>query len=165
MWCNKVHNIHYVLQNTEWSVYENERCGLHVKDMCPKCYRMPRWVPQACVCFVCRICVYMYIFFVYRIIHILHIRAPRSTRSKESPCQCRRRKKRALDPYVGKLSWGGQGTPVQYSCLKNSWTEEPGGLQSMGVTKSWTWLNTEYLCVYIYVCVCVCIYVCSLYIE
>ena len=24
------------------------------------------------------------------------------------------------------------GTPLQYSCLENSWTEEPGRLQSMG---------------------------------
>ena len=24
------------------------------------------------------------------------------------------------------------GTPLQYSCLENPWTEEPGGLQSMG---------------------------------
>ena len=26
----------------------------------------------------------------------------------------------------------GSGNPVQYSCLENSWTEEPGGLQFMG---------------------------------
>ena len=26
----------------------------------------------------------------------------------------------------------GDGTPLQYSCLKIPWTEEPGGLQSMG---------------------------------
>ena len=26
----------------------------------------------------------------------------------------------------------GNGTPLQYSCLENLWTEEPGGLQSMG---------------------------------
>ena len=31
----------------------------------------------------------------------------------------------------------GNGIPLQYSCLGNPWTEEPGGLQSMGshVTK------------------------------
>ena len=27
---------------------------------------------------------------------------------------------------------GGHGNPLQYSCLENPWTEEPGGLQSMG---------------------------------
>ena len=26
----------------------------------------------------------------------------------------------------------GNGTPLQNSCLENPWTEEPGGLQSMG---------------------------------
>ena len=27
----------------------------------------------------------------------------------------------------------GNGNPLQYSCLENPWTEEPGGLQSMGL--------------------------------
>ena len=27
---------------------------------------------------------------------------------------------------------GGNGKPLQYSCLGNPWTEEPGGLQSIG---------------------------------
>ena len=27
---------------------------------------------------------------------------------------------------------GGDGNPLQYSCLENPWTEEPGRLQSMG---------------------------------
>ena len=26
----------------------------------------------------------------------------------------------------------GNGTPLQYSCLENPWTEKPGKLQSMG---------------------------------
>ena len=26
----------------------------------------------------------------------------------------------------------GNGNPLQYSCLKTPWTEEPGGLQFMG---------------------------------
>ena len=29
----------------------------------------------------------------------------------------------------------GNGTPLQYSCLENPWTEEPGGLPSMGRTE------------------------------
>ena len=31
--------------------------------------------------------------------------------------------------------------PLQYSCMENSMTEEPGRLQSMGVTKSQTLLS------------------------
>ena len=34
--------------------------------------------------------------------------------------------------YVYLPSGEGNGTPLQYSCLENPWTEEPGGLQSMG---------------------------------
>jgi len=30
----------------------------------------------------------------------------------------------------------GNGSPLQYSCLENSWTEESGGLQSMGAQES-----------------------------
>ena len=30
----------------------------------------------------------------------------------------------------------GNGNPLQYSCLENPWTEEPGGPQSMGLQES-----------------------------
>ena len=35
-------------------------------------------------------------------------------------------------PGLGRSPGGGNDNPLQYSCLKNPWTEEPGGLQSMG---------------------------------
>ena len=35
----------------------------------------------------------------------------------------------------------GDGTPLQYSCLENPWTEETGRLQSLGVAKCWTGLS------------------------
>ena len=35
-------------------------------------------------------------------------------------------------PGLGISSRGGHGNPLQYSCLENPWTEEPGGLQSIG---------------------------------
>ena len=31
----------------------------------------------------------------------------------------------------GRSARGGNGHRLQYSCLENPWTEEPGGLQSM----------------------------------
>ena len=37
-----------------------------------------------------------------------------------------------FDLLVGKIPGEGHGNPLQYSCLANLWTEEPGGLQSMG---------------------------------
>ena len=35
-------------------------------------------------------------------------------------------------PGSGSSPGEGKGNPLQYSCLENSWTEEPGGLQTMG---------------------------------
>ena len=35
-------------------------------------------------------------------------------------------------PELGRCLRGGNDNPLQYSCLENPWTEEPGGLQSMG---------------------------------
>ena len=35
-------------------------------------------------------------------------------------------------PGSGRSSGGGNGNPLQYSCLENPMTDEPGGLQSMG---------------------------------
>ena len=35
-------------------------------------------------------------------------------------------------PGLGRLPGVGPGNPLQYSCLENPWTEEPGGLQTMG---------------------------------
>ena len=38
-------------------------------------------------------------------------------------------------PGLGRSPGGGHGIPLQYSCLENPWTEEPGGLQSIGSQK------------------------------
>ena len=32
---------------------------------------------------------------------------------------------------LGRCPGGRQSNPLQYSCLENPWTEEPGGLQSI----------------------------------
>ena len=37
-----------------------------------------------------------------------------------------------LIPGSGSPPGEGNGTPLQYSCLENPWTEEPGRLQFMG---------------------------------
>ena len=36
----------------------------------------------------------------------------------------------------GEVRGEGNGTPLQYCCLENPWTGEPGGLPSMGRTES-----------------------------
>ena len=44
------------------------------------------------------------------------------TASKQFACQCRIRKIRGFNPWVGKMPWSpgeGNGNPIPYSCLKN----------------------------------------------
>ena len=38
-------------------------------------------------------------------------------------------------PGSGRSPGEGNGNPPQYSCLENPWTEEPGGIQSMGLQR------------------------------
>ena len=40
-------------------------------------------------------------------------------------------RKCGFDPGSGRFPGGGHGNTLQYSCLKNPWTEEPGRLQSI----------------------------------
>ena len=41
-----------------------------------------------------------------------------------------------LIPGLGRCPGGGNDNPLQYSCLDNPWTEEPGGLQSIGISQA-----------------------------
>ena len=91
---------------------------------------------------------------------------PKWCSGKESACQCRRSKRRGSDPWVQSLDWEDllgkemewQPTPLPgkfhgqrnlegnlegnpLHCLENSMDEEPGGQQSMGVSKRQTWLS------------------------
>ena len=43
----------------------------------------------------------------------------------------------------GRYPGEGNCNPLQYSCLENPWTEEPGRLQSIGSQKSQTWLRDQ----------------------
>ena len=44
-------------------------------------------------------------------------------------------KRYRFDPKLGISPGGGHANPLQCSCLENSWTEEPGGLQSIGLQR------------------------------
>ena len=47
-----------------------------------------------------------------------------------------------LDPWVGKIPWRREWLPTAVFLPRESpWTEDPGGLQSMGVAKSGTRLS------------------------
>ena len=52
--------------------------------------------------------------------------------SKGLTCPCRRCKRQEFDPWVGKIPWRRNGNPLPYSCLENSWTQEPGRLNTWG---------------------------------
>ena len=58
---------------------------------------------------------------------------PGGTSGKELTCQCKRLKRCGFDPWVGKIPL--QEGMASYSSIlawKIPWTEEPGGLQSIG---------------------------------
>ena len=57
---------------------------------------------------------------------------PGSTSGKKLACQYRNIRDASSIPALGRASGGGHGNPLQYSCLRISWTEEAGGLQSIG---------------------------------
>ena len=55
---------------------------------------------------------------------------PGGASGKEPACQCKRRRRRALDPWVGKIPWRRPWQPIPAFLLgKISWTEEPIGSQ------------------------------------
>ena len=45
---------------------------------------------------------------------------PGGASGKEHGCQCRRRKRHRLDPWVEKIPRGGHGNPLHYSFLENA---------------------------------------------
>ena len=84
------------------------------------------WSPQSqkeCV-FILNVCIFMVIDMFYWLIWL-----PRWLSSKESTCNAG---DVGLIPGLGKSPGGGNDNPLQYSCLENPWTEQPGRVQSMG---------------------------------
>ena len=57
---------------------------------------------------------------------------PGSSDGEESACNA---EDLGSIPGFGRSPGGGNGNPLQCSCLESPWTEEPGGLQSMGSQK------------------------------
>ena len=71
---------------------------------------------------------------------------PSGTSGKVSTCQSGNTKYVGLIAGSGRPTGEGHGNPLQISCLENSWTEEPGGLQSMGsqrVRHDWALAQTH----------------------
>ena len=68
---------------------------------------------------------------------------PGDTRGKESACQCRRHRRCGFDPWVRKIPLE-EELETRSSVL--AWTEEPGGLQSVGLQRARHDLATEHAC-------------------
>ena len=60
---------------------------------------------------------------------------PGGTSGKQPTCQCRRHKRPGFDPWVRKIRGEGIGTHFSILAWRIPWTEEPGGLQSMGLKR------------------------------
>ena len=61
---------------------------------------------------------------------------PDGVNSKEPTCQCRRDiRDPGLIPGSRRSPGEGNSNPLQYSCLENTMTEKPGGLQSIGLQR------------------------------
>ena len=81
----------------------------------------------------------------------LRLGFPGGTSGKESDCQCRKRKRHGFDPWFRKIPWRRAGQVHCRTLAWSPWTEEPGGLQSLGsqgrtrlrVLRSW---RTSQLC-------------------
>ena len=61
---------------------------------------------------------------------------PGGASGKEPTCQCRRLQRHSFDPWVGKIPWrrAWQPDPVFFPG-ESPWTEEPEGLESMGLQR------------------------------
>ena len=65
---------------------------------------------------------------------------------KESACQYRRHRRLRFDPWVRKTPGGEMATQSSILAWRIPWTEEPGGLQSMGSQRVRHDLATEHMC-------------------
>ena len=66
---------------------------------------------------------------------------PGGASGKESACQCRRCKGHRFDPWVRKVPWERNDSPLQNSYLENPRDRGAWQITVHGVTKSWTRLS------------------------
>ena len=83
---------------------------------------------------------------------LVNVDFPGGTSGKEPTCQCRRHGRHRFDPWVGKIPWEKEtATHCSILAWRIPWTEEPGGLQSMGLQRvGHDWSNLAHLCKHLY---------------
>ena len=101
-------------------------------------------------CFIFKRNIYWAVLFP-RYFHMFSFKSSGGTIGKEPTCQCRRCKKCRFDPWVGKIPWRRAWQPtLVFLPGKIPWTEEPSGLQSMGLQRvghdwsDWAHTHTHY---------------------
>ena len=60
---------------------------------------------------------------------------PGGARGEEPTCQCRRLKRCGFDHWVGNIPFRRKGIPLSILAWRISWTEETGGLTSIGLPR------------------------------
>ena len=65
-------------------------------------------------------------------VHVATESFPGSASGKESACQFKRHKSHNFNPWVRKVPWRRKWQPTPALTWRIPWTEEPGGLQTMG---------------------------------
>ena len=76
----------------------------------------------------------------------VHAGLPRCHSGKEPTCQCRRLRRHRFDSWVGKMLWRRKRQHSSILAWEIPWTEETGGLQSMGLqrdTIKWACMHTH----------------------
>ena len=84
---------------------------------------------------------------------------------KETPCQCRRLRRRGFDPWVRSISWRRKWPPTPvFLAWKIPWAEEPDGLQSLGLQRLRLDWQTDrapvyhlFICISIIWTLCICL--------
>ena len=79
--------------------------------------------------------VILYVYMIYTHLYYMHALnyLRRWLGGKESACQCRRHRTHEFDLWVRKIPWRRKRTHSSILAWSNTWTEEPAGLQSMGL--------------------------------
>ena len=77
---------------------------------------------------------------------------------REPACQCRRHKRRRVDPWVGRSPGVGNGNPLQYSCLENPMDRGTWRATVHGIAEGQTWLSARTHTVWLSTCRTVCLF-------
>ena len=84
------------------------------------------------------------LFFLAQFFSLFFLGFPGGLVSEESACSAGDTGDKCSIPGLERSPGGGYGNPLQYSCWRLPWTEEPGGLQSLGLKGSDTTEATEH---------------------